>query len=90
MLTVIGCDLDQSIVRSSPDRPLLYWRFRKCEDSIIIFNRSDVVCEGAATRLLFAFIVAGKIAADLCPALSVIGRFENAFGGRVEHVWVVR
>ena len=90
MLSVISCDVHESIIRACPDRSFFYRRFGQRKNRVVIFDRSDVVCEGAATRLLFAFIVTGKIAADLGPALSVIGRFENAFGSRIEHVRVVR
>src|SRR5207244_10660419 len=76
--------------RPSPNYPLVYCIFRKHEDGIIIFNRSYVVSQRAAAWLLFTFVVAGKITADLGPTLSVIARFENALRCRVEHVRIVR
>ncbi len=71
-------------------RSFFYWRFRERKDRVVIFDRSDVVRQRTAAWLLFRFVVAREITADLCPALSVIGRFENAFARGVEHVRVVR
>src|SRR5438094_9644560 len=89
MLAVIARDVDYSIVRAGPDRSFFYRGLRERKDRVVIFNRRNVVCKRAAAWLLFAFIVARQIAADLGPALAVIGRFENALRRRVEHVRVV-
>src|SRR6266700_7376038 len=89
MLAVIGRDLNQSIVRSGPDRSFFYRGLREREDRVVIFNRRNVVCKRAAAWLLFAFVVTREIAANLGPALAVIGGFENAFSRCVEHVRVM-
>src|SRR4029077_16265917 len=90
MLAVVSCDVDQSIVRSGPERSLFYRRFRERKNRVVIFDRSNVVRQGAAAWLLFTLVVACEIAADLRPGLSVIGGFENAFAARVEDVRIVR
>ena len=90
MLSVISGHLHQTIVRAGPERSFFYRRFRKRKNRVVIFNRRDVVRERTAARLLFAFIVAREIAADLRPALAVIGRFENALRCGVKRVRVVR
>ena len=57
MLAVIGRDLNQSVVRSGPDRSFFYRGFREREDRVVVFDRSNVVGERPATGLLFAFVV---------------------------------
>src|SRR4026208_1990323 len=78
MLSVIGCYMNKSIIGAGPERSFFYRRLRQREHGVVIFNRSDVVSQRTAAWLLFGFVVARQIAADLGPALSVIGRFENA------------
>ena len=57
MLAVIGRDLNQSIVRSGPDRFFFYRGFRERKNRVVVFDRSNVVCERPATWLLFTFVV---------------------------------
>ena len=89
MLSVIRCYVNKSIIGAGPERSLFYRRLREREHGIEIFNGSDVVCQRTAAWLLFGFVVARQIAADLHPTLSVVGRFENALCARVQNVGVM-
>ncbi len=90
MLAVVSGDLNEPIVGACPERSLFYWRFGQRKHRVVILDRSDVVRQRTATWLLFRFVVAREIAADLRPALSVIRRFENAFARCVNHIGVMR
>src|SRR5207244_6758710 len=90
MLAVVGGNLNEPIICACPEGSLFYWRFSQRKHRVVIFDRSDVVRQRAATWLLFRFIVAREITTDLCPALSVIGGFENALPRCVNHIWVMR
>src|SRR4030095_7077824 len=89
MLSVIGREVYESIIRAGPQCSLFYRRLGECKHGVVIFNRSDVVSQRPAAWLLFGFIVASQIAADLRPALTVIGRFENALCSGVQNVGVM-
>ena len=89
MLAIVRGHVHKAVVCASPKRSFFHLGFGEREDSIVIFNRSDVVGERSAARLLLALIVAGKIPADLRPALTVIGGFEDAFGRSVKRVRIM-
>ena len=38
MLAVVSCDVEQSIVRSGPERSLFYRRFRQRKHCVVIFD----------------------------------------------------
>ena len=82
--------MHQSVVSAGPDHSFLLRRFCERKNRVVIFDRSDVVRERTAARLLFALVVAGEVAADLRPALAVIGRSKNAFGAGVNRVGIMR
>ena len=90
MLSVVGRNLNETIVGAGPECSLFHWRFGQRENRVVIFDRCDVVCKRAAARLLFAFVVAREIAADLRPALAVIGRLKDAFRRSVKNVGIMR
>src|SRR5215470_16898613 len=89
MLAVVSCDVKQPIVRACPKRSLVDRRLRQSEHRVVVFDGGDVICQGAAAWLLFGFVVQCEIATDLCPALTVVGRFENAFRRSVEDIRVM-
>src|SRR5215472_11003822 len=90
MLAIVGRNLNEPIICACPERSLLYWRFRQREHRVVILDRGDVIRQRATTWLLLRLIVAREIATDLCPALSAIRRFENAFACCVNHIGVMR
>src|SRR5580704_13903835 len=69
MLSVIGRDMDKSIICAGPERSFFHRRLGESKHSVVIFNRSNVISQPATAWLLFRFIVARQITADLCPAL---------------------
>src|SRR3989442_984825 len=90
MLPVIRGDLNETNICNCPDGYFCSWGFSQRKDCVVVFDRSDVVRQRTAAWLLFRFVIACEIIADLSPALSVIGRFENALRGGVEHIRIVR
>src|SRR5205809_7520565 len=90
MLAVVGGNLNEPIICACPEGSLFYWRFSQRKHRVVIFDRSNVVRQRAATWLLLRFIVAREITTDLCPALSVIRGFENALARCVDHIRVMR
>src|SRR5205085_12619078 len=90
MLAIVDGNLNKAIICACPERSLIYWRFRKGKHRVVILDASDVVRQRSATWLLFRFVVAREITADLRPALSVIGGFENALARCVDHIRVMR
>src|SRR5437016_6440717 len=90
MLPVIRRDVDEPVICACPDGSFCYWGFSQRKDCVVVFDRSDVVRQRTAAWLLFRFVVAREITADLRPLLSVIGGFENALRRGVEHIRIVR
>src|SRR5437762_11503270 len=90
MLAIVGGNLNKPIICACPERSLIYWRFRQGKHRVVILDGSDVVRQRTAAWLLFRFVVAREITADLRPVLSVIGGFENALRRGVEHIRIVR
>src|SRR5207253_9598072 len=57
---------------------------------VTLFPYTTLFRSRAAAWLLFGFIVARQIAADLRPALPMIAGFENALRCRVEDIGIMR
>ena len=73
MLAIVSRNMNEPVICACPQRSLVYWRLRQRKYRVVVFDRSDVVCQRTAAWLLFGFVVASEIAANLRPALSVIG-----------------
>ena len=73
MLAVVSRNMNEPVICACPQRSLVYWRLRQRKYRVVVFDRGDVVCQGTTAWLLFGLVVAGEVAADLRPALSVIG-----------------
>ena len=89
MLSVVRRDMNKSIICARPQGSFFHRRLSEGKDSVVIFNRSNVISQRATAWLLFRFIVARQITADLCPALSVIGRFKNALRSRIQNLGIM-
>ena len=65
MLSVVGGDVNKSVVRAGPERSLFHRRFSERENGVVIFDRRDVVSQRAAAWLLLRFVVSRQVVADL-------------------------
>src|SRR6266446_964331 len=90
MLAIVSRNVNESVICACPQRSCVYRGLSQREYGVVIFDRSDVVRQRTAAWLLFGFVVPGEVAANLRPALSVIGRFENALRRCVHHIWIMR
>ena len=73
MLAIVSRNVNESVICACPQRSFVYRGLSQREYGVVIFDRSDVVRQRTAAWLLFGFVVPGEVAANLRPALSVIG-----------------
>ena len=85
----VAGDLQQSVVRASPDDALLAGRLRDREHDAGVLH-ADVVRRQSARALLPAPIVERQVGADHLPGLTAVGRAVHVLRSGVDGVVIVR
>src|SRR5262245_34854264 len=82
--------MHQAIIRAYPDSAFFNRRFHNSKNGAVVLDAGVVFGYWSSGRSLFGFIVSREISADLLPALSFIGRFEEHIRRGVKGIRVMR
>src|SRR6266540_2352220 len=87
--TAVPREVNQSVVRPSPEHSALVARFGEREDGPVVLGARRIPGYRATRRLHLRDVVSGEVRAYGLPAGALVRRSKQHVAGAVEDVWVV-